>query len=141
VIPAHFLLKRALATFAPMRHFNLILTLLAFRIMASAQVIELGHCKCVAGGIPSDSTFTFRGRISAWNGNPTFRIWRVGTDRILGIRGVCLDDLDLGEYNPLMGKELWADFTVSAITPQEPGVMQFICLRSIEQPFLRKTPK
>jgi hypothetical protein len=108
--------------------------------LASAQELELEHCECVAGGIPRDSTFTFRGRMSAWNGNPTFRIWRVGTNRMLGLRGICLDSLHLGKYNPYMGLELWADFTVSAITPLKDGVMQFVCIRSIRSPFLRNKP-
>lgn len=76
--------------------------------------------------------------MSAWNGNPTWRIWPVGTRRLLGIRSACADTLDLGELTPYSGKELWADFTVSAITPQRPGMMQFVCIRSIQRPFLRK---
>jgi hypothetical protein len=27
------------------------------------------------------------GRLNAWNGNPTFRIWIVGTSRMLGVPG------------------------------------------------------
>ncbi len=116
------------------------LFLLGLSISSSAQDLQLTHCSCTEGGIPSDSTFTFRGRMSAWNGNPTFRIWRVGTNRMLGIRGVCLDSLELGKYTPYFGLELWADFSVSAVTPQQPGVMQFVCIRSIKAPFLRKRP-
>ncbi|MBL0126630.1 MAG: hypothetical protein IPP83_04050 [Flavobacteriales bacterium] len=103
-----------------------------------AQELRLSHCSCTSGGIPSDSTFTFRGRLSAWNGAPTWRIWRVGTHRILGIRSTCADSLDLGELTPYFEKELWADFTVSAVTRQRPGVMQFVCIRSIAHPFLRE---
>lgn len=72
-----------------------------------------------------------------YNGNPTYRIWPVGTDRLLGVRGSCLDALELGKWTPYMDKELWADFTVSAVTPQRPGVMRFVCIRSIRAPFLR----
>ncbi|HMC97397.1 MAG TPA: hypothetical protein VKG92_07090 [Flavobacteriales bacterium] len=104
------------------------------------QDLVLDHCACTTGSTPSDSTFTFRGRMSAWNGAPTFRIWRVGTNRMLGIRTVCLDQLELGELNPYEGYELWADFTVSAVTPSKPGVMQFICIRKIANPFFRKQP-
>jgi hypothetical protein len=107
---------------------------------ASAQEMTLDHCSCIDGGVPSDSTFTFRGRLSLWNGNPAFRIWPLGTTRLLGIRGVCLSALELGTWNPYHDHELWADFTVSAVTPQEPGVMQFVCIRSIKAPFLRKKP-
>lgn len=102
------------------------------------QEVALDHCSCTQGGIPQDSTFTFRGRMMGYSGNPTYRIWPVGSDRLLGIRGECLDGLDLGEWTPYLDNELWADFTVSAVTPQRPGVMQFVCIRSIRAPFLRK---
>lgn len=119
----------------------ILLLLIGFVLPATAQEIRTSHCNCTEGGLPSDSTFTFRGRMSAWNGAPTFRIWRVGTNRMLGIRGICLDSLDLGKYHPYMGLELWGDFTVSAVTPQQLGVMQFICIRSIRHPFLRDQTK
>lgn len=115
-------------------------TLVIFHASISAQELKLDHCSCTEGGLPSESTFTFRGRLSLWNGNPAFRIWRVGTTRLLGIRGVCLSALELGTWNPYHDHELWADFTVSPVTPQEPGVMQFVCIRSIHAPFLRKKP-
>ena len=107
---------------------------------AHAQDIQLDHCSCTSGGTPSDSTFTFRGRMTAWNGNPVYRIWRVGTQRMLGIRGVCLSALNLGKLTPSFGSELWADFTVSAVTPQRSGVMQFICIRKVQNAFFRKEP-
>src|SRR5512139_1731028 len=31
--------------------------------------------------------FTARGRMNYWNGAPSVRIWRVGTNRILGVTG------------------------------------------------------
>lgn len=105
------------------------------------QPITLEHCSCTVGGTPSDSTFTFRGRLSLWNGNPSFRIWPVGTNRLLGLRGACQEALGLGTWHPYHDKELWADFTVSPITPQRPGEMQFVCIRSIARPFLRKKPE
>ncbi|MBL7986181.1 MAG: hypothetical protein JNM91_14335 [Flavobacteriales bacterium] len=122
-------------------HFAVVLSVLIILTGTStAQELKLDHCICNDGGVPSDSTFTFRGRLSYWNGNPSFRIWPVGTTRLLGIRGVCLNSLDLGIWNPYHDHELWADFTVSTITPREHGVMQFVCIRSIKVPFLRKKP-
>jgi hypothetical protein len=116
-------------------------TLLPSAVVAQGQVLVLDHCACTAGGLPSDSTFIFRGRMSAWNGAPTFRIWPVGTHRLLGLRNICAEGLDLGDLTPYSGTELWADFTVSAVTPQKPGVMQFVCIQSIARPFMRARPK
>lgn len=115
-----------------------LLTVALVSINLIGQTIRLDHCSCTAKGIPSDSTVKFRGRLSLWNGNPSFRIWPVGTNRLLGLSGSCLEALELGEWHPYHDKELWADFTVSAVTEQRAGVMQFVCIRAIERPFLRK---
>lgn len=120
------------------RPLTLFVGMLFHMFVANGQEVKLDHCACRKGGVPSDSTFTFRGRMIGYNGNPTYRIWPVGTNRLLGVRGSCLDALDLGEWTPYLDNELWADFTVSAVTPQRPGVMQFVCIRSIRAPFLRK---
>src|SRR5260370_33430553 len=32
------------------------------------------------------SCYWTRGRLAVYNGNPTFRIWRIGTNKILGVR-------------------------------------------------------
>lgn len=117
----------------------LLVSFSAFVVLAlRSQPINLEHCSCTAKGVPSDSTFTFRGRLSLWNGNPSFRIWPVGTNRLLGLSGSCLEALELGDWHPYHDKELWADFTVSAVTEQRAGEMQFVCIRAIERPFLRK---
>jgi hypothetical protein len=36
---------------------------------------------------PGGECFWVRGRLSAANGNPTFRIWPIGTHRMLGVLG------------------------------------------------------
>jgi hypothetical protein len=43
--------------------------------------------------------FTVHGRLSAFNGNPTFRIWRIGTKRYLGVSGEVLPDPLTGKVN------------------------------------------
>lgn len=116
----------------------LIFVSIAAATLLCAQEMKVDHCSCTKAGVPQDSTFTFRGRMMGYNGNPTYRIWPVASDRLLGVRDVCLEGLDLGKWTPYMDNELWADFTVSAVTPQRPGVMQFVCIRSIRAPFLRQ---
>lgn len=115
----------------------LFLGALLSNLFVYAQVVKLDHCSCLDGGVPSDSTFTVRGRMLGYCGNPTYRIWPIGTRRLLGIRGVCVDELGLGEWTPYLDYELWADFTLSALTPQRPGVMQFVCIRAIAHPLLK----
>jgi hypothetical protein len=73
-----------------------------------------------------------------WNGNPTVRIWRVGTNRILGVAGqTCAN----ASYPPaVMPGSLWsqldwdhdffADLTVCPVTRDREGFMQMVCIDS-----------
>jgi hypothetical protein len=82
-----------------------------------------------------DECFYVRGRLSLYNGNPTFRLWRVGTRRILGVS----DSYSQSGYSNIPDEiknqlnwenEIWADFLVCPFTRQKPKVMQFICIES-----------
>ena len=74
----------------------------------------------------ADAAFQVHGRLSLYNGNPGFRIWIVGTKRILGVA-------ESPPEEPLMPAELFelarenlvfGDFTVVPLTKDEPGVMR-----------------
>jgi hypothetical protein len=59
--------------------------------------------------------YKIHGRISAYNGTPTLRIWRIGTDRILGVE----DDISVPE--PLSRQlgwdvDVYADFELCPFT-------------------------
>ncbi len=76
--------------------------------------------------------FTLHGRLSAWNGSPTFRIWKVGTNRILGDH----DDWPLPEElaeHMNWDVEAWGDFKVCPFTKEQPGIMQMVCIESASQ--------
>jgi hypothetical protein len=81
--------------------------------------------------------FRIHGRLSAWNGSPTMRIWRVGTKRILGVH----DDDPLPENLARemdWGVEAWGDFEVCPYTTEKPGAMQTVCVESAEHVFYKK---
>ncbi|MDF7775000.1 hypothetical protein P1X14_07070 [Sphingomonas sp. AOB5] len=75
-----------------------------------------------------------RGRMSGYNGNPTLRIWIVGTNRMLGVRGdgdqpdeaaprvlrATFDRMRGDAFTP----DLWADFRVCALAPSRLGYQQ-----------------
>jgi hypothetical protein len=73
--------------------------------------------------------FQVHGRMSLYNGNPGFRIWIVGTKRILGVA-------ESPPESPLMPAKLFelarqehlvfGDFTVVPLTKDEPGVMRMV---------------
>ena len=75
--------------------------------------------------------FSVHGRLSNWNGNPTQRIWIIGTKRMLGIR----EDTDLPpSLEKRMGRfddVATGDFEVCPLTTEKPGHMQIVCVASV----------
>ena len=79
-----------------------------------------------------------RGRASLWNGNPTLRIWRVGTRRILGVRdGTPVPERLQKELDGFTA-EVFGDFVVCPLTRSQPGRMQMVCVRSAENLVVRR---
>ena len=72
------------------------------------------------------------GRLRAYNGNPTFRIWPVGGTRLLGVTGAHPGQAPIMPHDLGAGfdRDIYADFTVCPFTPQVPGVMQRVCIES-----------
>lgn len=69
------------------------------------------------------------GRLTYSNGNPSSRIWIVGTRRVLGVR----ESSDEVAYMPrelrawmAWNREIFADFVVEPLTSYKPGVMQMV---------------
>ncbi|PYS38427.1 MAG: hypothetical protein DMG14_17710 [Acidobacteria bacterium] len=106
------------------------LTLLLLLAMVSTPAPQ-----CKANLPLAGPCFVVHGRMRAYNGNPTFRIWRIGTDRLLGVTGA-----QPGE-DPIMPDNLgcdfdhdvYADFEVCPFTAERPGVMQRVCVVSAEK--------
>ena len=85
----------------------------------------------------TDACFTMRGRLRVWNGNPAFRIWRIGTRRVLGVTGRLFPADEIVLPESLDGKlsddtDAYADFTVCPLTSDSPGSMQMVCIESAE---------
>ncbi len=85
--------------------------------------------------------FRIRGRLLAYNGAPTFRIWPVGTHRLLGVNGsgAHADDADQPDLGPLLQDvtpsggdwfkaSVYGDYLVCPFTRSRPGHMQFVCI-------------
>lgn len=76
--------------------------------------------------------FPVHGRLSAYNGNPTFRIWPIGTHRLLGV----IDDEERlsvpVRIRRLIGfeRDIFADFIVCPLSHARPGHMQFVCVEA-----------
>ena len=81
-----------------------------------------------------------RGRLGFYNGTPAFRLWKIGTHRVLGIyTGPPLDKYGLDNEDPEfpavvrrmfppMGSTLVGDFEVCPLEPERPRTMQAACI-------------
>ena len=80
--------------------------------------------------------FTVHGALRYYNGAPAVRIWKIGTDHLLGVSagrfavaGYC--NLPTEFVDTLnAGKEVVADFVVCPFTPERAGEMQLVCVDS-----------
>ena len=86
--------------------------------------------------------FTVHGRLSAYNGTPSLRIWPIGTHRLLGI---------LKDEDPLaipasirnevgFDKDIYGAFLVCPFTESKPGQMQFVCVEAVSNVQVQKRP-
>jgi len=83
-----------------------------------------------------------RGRLSAYNGNPTFRIWRKDTSRFLGVhpsedsRSLPAELRGVASFE----HDVFGTFTVCPFTPSKAGVMQFVCVEAVRNTRVRVRP-
>ena len=105
---------------------------LALSLLAAAD--QPNH-SCKANPNLVGKCFVVRGRLRAYNGNPTFRIWPVGTTRLLGVTGEHPgeDPIMPDNLGVTFDHDLYADFEVCPFTRDTPGVMRRVCIESATQ--------
>jgi hypothetical protein len=87
--------------------------------------------------------FRIRGRMNYWNGNPSVRIWRVGTKRILGVSDVRFKIDGYVNLPPSIearlswDTDLFGNFVVCPFTRDAPGVMRLVCVESVSNVTVR----
>jgi hypothetical protein len=93
--------------------------------------------KCKGNAKLVGDCFTIHGRMQAGNGTPSIRIWRVGTQRMLGVpEGDEDGDPDVASLPDVIYKTnirdqaMFADFVVCPLTKEKPGAMQMVCVES-----------
>lgn len=92
-----------------------------------------------------DKCFRIRGRLSLFNGNPTIRLWRAGTKRILGVSASYASEGFSSIPEEIEKKlnwetDVWGDFLVCPFTPQRAGEMQMMCIDAGKNIEVRKRP-
>jgi hypothetical protein len=83
-----------------------------------------------------DACFKVHGRLSAWNGPHTMRIWRIGTSRILGVQ----DDIMPEDLTSKMDLdvEAYGDFEVRPFTRERSAEMRMVCIEKAENVVIKK---
>jgi hypothetical protein len=91
-----------------------------------------------AGASPSEGSqrcFWVSGRLSTYNGSPTFRIWPRGTKRLLGVTlpedaaaDVAVLPPAVEREKPSFSRDLWGEFRVCPLTADRPGHMRMVTL-------------
>jgi len=94
------------------------------------------------------SCYRTHGRLAAYNGTPTMRLWKIGTKRIMAIHsgpGFKVGD-DHENLDPEMPENLeralkpfqnvvFADFEICPLEPEVAGTMQRVCIESAKKIF------
>ena len=126
-----------------------LVTLVAITLSASGSPERTARRKivCKTPEIAASCYWT-RGRLGIYNGNPTYRIWKIGTHRILSIRSGPSAMRDANDsLNPEFPANverafkspfewIFADFEVCPLERDERGVMQRVCIESAKNIFV-----
>ena|SRR5208337_4504682 len=139
-----------------MKRFSLLLVVLsaAFVLAASPQKSTKRKIACETPE-NAKSCYWTHGRLSLYNGTPSFRLWKVGTHRLLGIYsgpgagpfddGLPGDDeADVELPANLMRHDftkqsVYGDFEVCPLAPEKEGHMQPACIESAKKLVFEKS--
>ncbi len=115
-----------------MKKYMLVVLLSALTLLATGSNVSATTKQYVNTNEP----FECRGRLSIYNGNPTFRIWIIGTNRMLGIRGGDAEPADMPRTLEALFTSIdiviFGTFKVIPITKYEEGHMQIVRIDSAE---------
>jgi hypothetical protein len=88
-----------------------------------------------AAAVPTKGCQWVDGRLSVYNGTPSFRIWPRGTKRLLGVvsksgasEGRNVLPAKVRSMAPSFSRELWGSFRVCPKTPDRAGWMRMVVL-------------
>jgi hypothetical protein len=106
----------------------LVLTVLLYAPMFADDSVN-PNCKIDKRVV--NACFKVHGGLSNWNGNPSQRIWIIGTNRMLGVRGGTnlpkALETKLGDFDDAAT----GNFEVCPFTPKRKGWMQIVCIASV----------
>jgi hypothetical protein len=121
----------------------------ALGLIGIAQAAE-PIADCEHSPLRVNECLNVRGRLSVYNGFLNYRIWPIGTHRLLaavGGDGSCCEDKSILplDINKLLSvapfrTQIFANWRVCPLTRQKPGVMQHVCVQRAEHLTVRRVP-
>lgn len=105
-----------------------------------ATDIDLVH-GCKENPAVVAACYSIRGRIAAYNGTPSLRIWPVGSTRLLGVlpsEHEIVPDNVRGMVS--FKQSVYANLEVCPFTPAHSRTMQFVCIESATNVKVRLRP-
>jgi hypothetical protein len=85
------------------------------------------------------SCFTIHGKIFTSNGTPSVRIWKVGTNRVLGVlpsENEIMPSVIKSKLN--FETQIFGDYLVCPFTIEKKGHMQMVCIESVQNLSIKK---
>lgn len=128
----------------------LLLTTLVAVALSAGGAPQRVHKRKIPCKTPANeaSCYWTHGRLSFYNGTPSYRLWKIGTRRILAVhsgpsvkRGTQWDnenpELPANVERAFKGpfNLIFADFEVCPLEPEKAGVMQRMCIESAKNIF------
>jgi hypothetical protein len=116
----------------------------AFALLAPSDRATVKRSVACKTSVKSTTCYWTYGRLAFYNGTPAFRLWKIGTHRLLGVYSgpsVDLNDDHLDNEHPDLPADVldtvrpienWiiGDFEVCPLEPAQPGAMQAVCIES-----------
>lgn len=102
--------------------------------------ISPAHRPCKEDPDIVGACFAVHGRLSFYNGNPSFRIWHIGTSRVLGVWDdelPIIPDAIWEKFKP-HENDVFGDFEVCPFTKKRPEAMQYVCVQSFRNIVIQK---
>ena len=118
----------------------IVLAFIAGALCAGTTLAEPRQSLCKPLAAAHSSYFTVEGQLSPYQGTPSWRIWRLGTKRILGV--LDYTGAEAEEREKIIPDKAWAllikdpdrlavrgTYTLCPLTPMKPDGMQMVCIR------------
>jgi hypothetical protein len=116
------------------------LAALALALAANLAVCSVeAQTTCQHSPLLAGRCLWVHGRLSPWNGSPSYRIWQVGTHHVMGVHDADNAHEFMYPLPPAVraatpaGADpaktaIWGDFLLCPFTKARPGWMQYVCV-------------